>query len=438
MTTVIERRLSFVVKTKREIDVDMSSEEEEEETEYKKGGYHPVDVGDIFNGRYQVVSKLGWGHFSTVWLAKDLTNDTSTAIKVVKSARHYTAAARDEVKILQVATSNDPENCSRVIHLLDTFDVQGPNGTHVAMIFEKLGCNLLTLIRMYRYRGLPLPLVRMITKQMVVAMEFLHRCSIIHTDLKPENMLLVKTPQNIKSLTQSGMALLQQMERRKRKANNESDEENNDESSAPEESGGDPHKGVPWTASQLREVYKGDAHMVKIVDLGNACWTFEHFTDDVQTRQYRAPEVIIGSDYTTAIDIWSMACIVFELLTGDLLFEPKAGRTFGKDDDHMAQIFELLGPMPTSMSLSGRSSHVLFTATGELRSIKNLKHWPLVEVLQEKYKFSSTRAQEISDFLLPMLRMIPTERATAADCLQSPWIRDITPDNFEECLVGWD
>jgi serine/threonine protein kinase len=57
----------------------------------------------------------------------------------------------------------------------------------VAMVFEKLGCNMLTLIRMYKYRGLPLPLVRMITKQMVIAMEFLHRCCIIHTDLKPEN-----------------------------------------------------------------------------------------------------------------------------------------------------------------------------------------------------------------------------------------------------------
>ncbi len=46
----------------------------------------------------------------------------------------------------------------------------------------------------------------------------------------------------------------------------------------------------------------------------------------------------------------------------------------------MAQIFELLGPIPTTMSLSGRSSHLLFTSAGELRAIKNLKHWPLVDV----------------------------------------------------------
>jgi len=177
---------------------------------------------------------------------------------------------------------------------------------------------------------------------------------------------------------------------------------------------------------------------VKIVDLGNACWTFEHFTDDVQTRQYRAPEVIIGINYTTSIDVWSMACIIFELLTGDLLFEPKAGRSFGKDDDHMAQIFELLGPIPSSMALSGKSSHLLFTTTGQLRSIKNLKHWPLVDVLQEKYKFSRQQADDVSRFLLPMLRLVPTERATAAECLQSPWIRDVDSEHFERCMDGWD
>ena len=48
------------------------TEDEEDFEDYCKGGYHPVKIGDTFNdGRYTVVRKLGWGHFSTVWLAKD-------------------------------------------------------------------------------------------------------------------------------------------------------------------------------------------------------------------------------------------------------------------------------------------------------------------------------------------------------------------------------
>jgi serine/threonine protein kinase len=71
---------------------------------------------------------------------------------------------------------------------------------------------------------------------------------------------------------------------------------------------------------------------VKIVDLGNACWTHKHFTDDIQTRQYRAPEVLLGAKYDTSADIWSLACIVFELVTGDLLFDPQEGKSWDREE----------------------------------------------------------------------------------------------------------
>lgn len=49
---------------------------------------------------------------------------------------------------------------------------------------------------------------------------------------------------------------------------------------------------------------------VKIADLGNACWVNHHFTNDIQTRQYRSPEVILGGKWGASTDIWSMACMV--------------------------------------------------------------------------------------------------------------------------------
>jgi serine/threonine-protein kinase SRPK3 len=83
-----------------------------------------------------------------------------------------------------------------------------------------------------------------------------------------------------------------------------------------------------------------------VVDFGNACWTHKHFTDDIQTRQYRSPEVILGAKYDTAADMWSLACVVFELVTGDFLFEPKSGPSWDRDEDHVALMIELLGKMP--------------------------------------------------------------------------------------------
>ena len=76
--------------------------------------------------------------------------------------------------------------------------------------------------------------------------------------------------------------------------------------------------------------------MVKICDMGNGCWVHHHFTPEIQTRQYRSPEVIVGADYNTSADIWSLGCTIFELITGDFLFEPRKGNNYDKDDDHLA------------------------------------------------------------------------------------------------------
>lgn len=109
---------------------------------------------------------------------------------------------------------------------------------------------------------------------------------------------------------------------------------------------------------------------IKIADLGNATPTKQHYTEDIQTRQYRAPEAILGRrDWGTRADIWSVACVVFELLTAEYLFDPHGqGELFTKDDDHMAQIIELMGDFPLEAKMGGRYSRELFDHTG--RSFK--------------------------------------------------------------------
>ena len=162
--------------------------------------------------------------------------------------------------------------------------------------------------------------------------------------------------------------------------------------------------------------------MVKICDMGNGCWTYHHFTPEIQTRQYRSPEVIIGADYDTSADVWSLACTVFEMVTGDFLFEPRKGNNYDKDDDHLAQMMELLGRMPKNMALSGKNSKKYFNSQGHLRKISGLNYWPLKKVLMEKYRIKEDEAQALSDFLVPMLAWYPHKRATAQQMLSHPWL----------------
>lgn len=162
---------------------------------------------------------------------------------------------------------------------------------------------------------------------------------------------------------------------------------------------------------------------VKIADLGNACWVYEHFTEDIQTRQYRSLEVILGAGYDTSADIWSTACMAFELATGDYLFEPHSGENYSRDEDHIAHIIELLGPIPKHIIFSGVYTQFTFNRKGELKNITGLKPWGLVDVLIEKYEWSLEEAEAFADFLKPMLEFDPKKRATAAECLNHPWLR---------------
>ncbi|KXN65061.1 kinase-like protein, partial [Conidiobolus coronatus NRRL 28638] len=167
---------------------------------------------------------------------------------------------------------------------------------------------------------------------------------------------------------------------------------------------------------------------VKIADLGNACWVHRHFTEDIQTRQYRSPEVILGANWNETADIWSLACLMFELLTTDYLFEPHTGHDYGKDHDHLAQIIELLSFPSKSFTQKGKFCNNFFDKKGRLKKIYDFNPWPLEDVFYEKYKYSSSMSKRLADFMLPMLDYSPGSRARAKDCLNSQFLKDFERD----------
>jgi len=168
---------------------------------------------------------------------------------------------------------------------------------------------------------------------------------------------------------------------------------------------------------------------VKICDIGNACWFNHHFSTIIQTRQYRSPEVILGINYNETSDIWSLACMLFELATGDFLFEPRKGETFSKNDDHLAQIIEAVGKMPKNFALSGFDSYKYFDKNGKLKRIKKLIYYPIKDILVKKYNFKEKEAKAFSDFLMPMLEYYPDKRASARELLKHPWLN--MPADFD-------
>jgi serine/threonine protein kinase len=104
--------------------------------------------------------------------------------------------------------------------------------------------------------------------------------------------------------------------------------------------------------------------------------------------------------------------------------------------DHLAQIIELLGHYPKSLTSVGKYARDYFTSRGELRNIRaNLKFWPLDRVLHEKYKLAKEDAQEIADFLVPMLAIRRNKRMTAQQALEHGWIKNIDINDFNSCFV---
>ncbi|KAM9506968.1 SRSF protein kinase 3-like isoform 5-T7 [Salvelinus alpinus] len=267
------------------------------------------------------------------------------AVKVLKSGEGFTQAGQDELTLLRCASGPTARHLQsrRIVQLLDEFKIAGVNGVHVCLVLELLGPDLRCWQVCFGNPGLSLSWVKQVIAQVLQALDYLHtQCKIIHTDIKPENILLCLEEQNPKQ-TAGGSACPYPGKDAKSRSTAEKD---------------------LVTPISLKEI------TVKIADLGSSCWVYKHFCEEIQTRQYRSLEVLLGSDYGPPADIWSVACMAFELVTGDSLFEPKAGKTFSLEEDHIAHIIELLGKVPAAVALSGKYSMEYFNRKGECVWVK--------------------------------------------------------------------
>ena len=178
---------------------------EEGKDAYRPGGFHPVFIGDVYNERYKVLRKIGYGQYSTVWLVKDLTlgyirwnagfdaqltsyrDESEQQYKALKilSADSYGEKEESvfEREILTHLREADRTHAGYtfICHLEDNFEQQGPNGRHVCLVFELMGETLSTYRVWFKDQLLPHILMRKFTAQILMALDYAHDSGVIHT-----------------------------------------------------------------------------------------------------------------------------------------------------------------------------------------------------------------------------------------------------------------
>ncbi|OAA35280.1 serine/threonine-protein kinase prp4 [Metarhizium rileyi] len=223
-----------------------------------KDGYYKFRIGEVLDGRYQIQATLGRGVYSGVVRAVDVANKQAVAIKMMRNNDALRKGGYTEIAILQKLNDADPENRKHIVRFERHFDYRG----HLCMVFENLSMNLREVLRKFGNNvGINLGATRTYAHQIFVALAHMRKCSIVHADLKPDN-ILVNEQRNVLKICDLGTA----------------------------------------------------------IDRSDAATAHNQVTPYLVSRFYRAPEIILGMPFDYGVDMWSIGCTLYELYTGKILF----------------------------------------------------------------------------------------------------------------------
>uniref|UniRef100_K3WT40 non-specific serine/threonine protein kinase n=1 Tax=Globisporangium ultimum (strain ATCC 200006 / CBS 805.95 / DAOM BR144) TaxID=431595 RepID=K3WT40_GLOUD len=222
-------------------------------------GYYNTTVGEVLNGSYRVLGIVGKGVFSTVLRCARIIQSKDerdvVAVKLIRNNDVMRDAAQTEVRLLKELGEKDPRDKKHCVRLLDTFE----HRNHVALVFEPMQMNVREAMKKFGGKGgISIQAVRVFSKHLLIALNHLESCSIVHADIKPDNILLDEKQTTIK-------------------------------------------------LCDLGSAFK--------VDEGK-----QDPTPYLVSRFYRAPEIVLGLPYDKSVDMWSVGCCLYEMFTGKVMF----------------------------------------------------------------------------------------------------------------------
>ena len=162
---------------------------------------------------------------------------------------------------------------------------------------------------------------------------------------------------------------------------------------------------------------------VKLIDLGSSCFTHSRAYTYIQSRFYRAPEIILGISYGPAIDVWSLGCVLAELYTGIPLFP---GET---EADQLACMMEVLGVPPVRVISCATRKYLYFDQHGEPRTKKNSKERARIPGSRSLRNILKGADEAFFQLVEACLKWDTAERIKPQDALRIDWFYDKNPEN---------
>ncbi|KAJ1706752.1 srpk [Aspergillus flavus] len=385
MSSISQPRV-FSNHASRELD---SSGNVEEETlpHYIAERYYPVRIGEIFQSRYQVLTKLGYGSASTIWLCRDLWEHRYLVLKVhVRSKRKLPEIA--VVEHLRVNKDDHPGQ--RFVRLIsDSFEVIGPHGTHTCLLYPPAGLDMSDCMQCLPGETLTVPLLRAMVRNILLALDYLHQANIIHTDIHPNNILAGVEDESVLTI----------LER--------------DELSSPSPRKQDGDRIIYLS----RPMFLTDGEPL-LSDLGEARLGQSH-KGTIMPSLYRAPEVILGLDWNNKVDIWGFGQTIWTIFQGSHVFRSE---NMGELDkmQRFAEMTSCLGSPPQEFRNRSPECADYWDENGNWRGSVSI-HGQSLE-LREK-QLDGEEKEQFLRLMRKMLAWPPEERPSAEELLYDEWIR---------------